>query len=57
VKTARECYDMAEQCERQAAAVKNQEARKILLEVSIKWRRLAADIESSAAAVRPRPSN
>jgi hypothetical protein len=49
VKTAGECYVIAEQCERQAAAVKSQEARKILLEVSIKWRRLAAATITAAA--------
>ena len=54
METARECYEMAEQCERQAATVKNKEARQILLEVAVKWRKLADDIQASEAVLRVR---
>jgi hypothetical protein len=36
---------MAEQCERQAAQVKNERAREILLGTAASWRKLAEDIE------------
>jgi hypothetical protein len=58
METPRECYQMAEQCEQQAATVKNPDARQILLEVSAKWRELGdgiRDREASMPRSSPRP--
>jgi hypothetical protein len=58
METAPECYAMATQCERQAATVKNPEARQILLEVAAKWRELGDQIRDREASIRrasPRP--
>jgi hypothetical protein len=38
METAPDCYAMAEQCEQQAATVKSDQPREILLEVAAKWR-------------------
>jgi hypothetical protein len=46
METARECYQMAEQCKQQAAGVKNEQARQILLEAAAQWRRLGDDLKS-----------
>ena len=54
--TSRECYQMANQCEQQAAVVHNKQARQILLEVAIKWRRLANELKArEAPASQPSP--
>lgn len=46
METARECYQMAEQCEQQATAVKSDRVRQLLLEVAGKWRRLRDGLEA-----------
>jgi hypothetical protein len=43
MKTARECYQMAEKCERQAIVVKSDRARKTLTEVAAQWRKLVSE--------------
>lgn len=48
METPRECYQMAEECERQAATVHNERARHLLLEVAAKWRQLGDDLEAEA---------
>jgi len=58
METPRECYDMAEQCERQAATVKNERARELLLEVAAKWRQLGDDLKAEKSFTsRARPSS
>ena len=58
MQTARECYQMAEQCEQQAAAVKNERARQLLLEVAAKWRQLGDDMTAETVlASRVTPSS
>ena len=49
METARECYDMAKQCEQQAATVRNEKARHLLLEVAAKWRKLGDDLQADRA--------
>jgi hypothetical protein len=49
METPRECYEMAEQCERQAATVKNQRARELLLEVAAKWREIGDGLKADIA--------
>jgi hypothetical protein len=46
MQTARECYEMADQCEAHAATVKNERARQLLLEVASKWRQLGDDVRA-----------
>jgi hypothetical protein len=53
METPHECYEMAEQCERQAATVKNEQARKILLEVASKWRDLGDILKKRDLSFRP----
>ena len=55
METACECYQMAEQCERQAADVKSARAREILIEVAALWRKLGDDL-SIAERAAPIPS-
>ena len=50
METPRECYQMAEQCEQQAATVKNERARRLLLEVAAKWRQIGDDLEAEKSA-------
>jgi len=51
--TSRECYQMANQCEQQAAVVHNQQARQILLEVAARWRRLGDELKAKEAPTSP----
>jgi hypothetical protein len=50
LETPRECYQMAEQCEQQAATVKNERARHLLLEVAAKWRQMGDELEAEKSA-------
>ena len=56
METPRECYEMAEECERKASTVKNEQARQLLLEVAAKWRQMGDALEVDAAPTS-RPSS
>jgi hypothetical protein len=53
--TSRECYQMANQCEQQAALVHNPHARQILLEVAGKWRKLGDELKVREEPTTPSP--
>jgi hypothetical protein len=55
METARECYQMANQCEQQAAVVRNNAAREILRNVAVQWRKLADELKAREAATSPPP--
>jgi len=54
METPRECYEMAEECERKAGTVKNERARQLLLEVAAKWPQMGDDLKADVAFT-PRP--
>lgn len=50
--TEAECYEMAAQCELQAATVKSPQARDLLLEVAAKWREMGDEINERQRSLR-----
>jgi len=53
METSGECYQMANQCEQQAAEVKNPDARVILLEVAARWRSLGDVLKAAETPTSP----
>jgi hypothetical protein len=48
-----ECFEIARQCERNAAEVKSEQARQILLETAAQWRRLGENLKSCGTIAPP----
>ena len=43
--TAMYCFEMAEQCERQAEEAKDDAVRQVLIKIAAQWRKLAEDLQ------------
>jgi|HubBroStandDraft_2_1064218.scaffolds.fasta_scaffold4176331_1 hypothetical protein len=53
METAPKCYEMADNCERQAATIETERGRRLLLEVASKWRDLGDILKKRELASRP----